>query len=245
MRLRLSIFYVLAACALSAQTLDPSTQLLLDHVKADKDLFGAGVPGGFSLEEQVQKTNSGFQMVITEEGWVHPEESNPKLAGTTQAADAFLLRALRESDLVVTGKVVHQLSILNSYKSLIVTDSLFQVDGTLHAKLGFDVQPGDQLVVARLGGRVHIQGHPVRIDTNDFLPFAEGADYVLFLQQSKITDSYLVQDDGALFVNGDSIRSLYTTRKHPVAAYLSSAQGFLEAVRNSVAGRETLLESAK
>lgn len=235
MRFRFGIICMLAVCAVGAQTLDPSTQLLLDHAKADKDLFGAGVPGGFSLEEQVQKTNSGIQMLRTEDGWIHPEESDPKVAGTAKSANAFLSRELDESDLVVTGKIVRQISILNTYKSSIVTDSLLQVDELLYAKPGFDVRPGDQLVVARPGGRVHIQGHPVRIETNDFPPFFVGASYVLFLQQSKVTDSYLVQHDGALFVNGNSIRSLNTARKHPVAAYLNNTQGFLETVRNKVA----------
>jgi hypothetical protein len=232
MRIRLGIFYVLAVCALSAQTLDPSTQLLLDHAKADKDLFGAGVPGGFSLEEQVQKTNTDIQMFRTEDGWVHPEESDPKVAGTAKAADTFLSRALRESDVVVTGKVVQQISTFNTYKSNIVTDSLFLVDQVLCTRPGFGVQPGGLLVVARPGGRMHIHGHSVRIETIDFPSFAAGATYVLFLQQSKRTDSYLVQHDGAFFVKGDSIWSLYSNEKHPVAAYLGNTQGFLEAVRN-------------
>ena len=235
LRLRWSVGFVLSASLLCAQSLDPNTRLLLDHAKADRDLFGAGHLGGFSLEDQVKKSGSDIHFTSIEDNWIAPEATNSTLVGTQKCADLYLGRMLKENDIAVIGTVNKQLSILNANKSKIVTDSLLDVNEVLHLRAGFNVQPGDQLIVTRPGGRMHIDGHQVQIDINGFSPFFSGKEYLLFLSKNQSTGSYTVQPDGAFLTNGNDIWALYTKGKHPAAPYLDNKQAFSEKIRNKSA----------
>lgn len=231
MRLQLSLFLAVAACSLGAQTLDSTTQFLVDRAQADRDSFGAGRPDGFSLETQVQKSNSGFQLQITEDKWVEKDDSDPSLVGTSDGAEMYFKRTLNASDLVVTGQVLKQLSILNTNKSQIVTDYLVQVNNVLYSKQAFDVANGSTLVIARLGGRVQINGHPVVIQVADFPSFVNGRSYIFVLHKSKLSDSFLIESEDAFELNGESIRAVRGGRIHPADAYLNDKESFIAATR--------------
>ncbi len=232
MRLRWTVGLLLTACGLCAQSLDQSTLLLLNHAKADKDLFGAGRPGGFSIEGQVRMNNSDLRLSAIEEEWVPPEVADRDLIGTTKGADLFIGRMLRENDIVVTGGISKQISIFNSNKSTIVTDSLLRVEDVLYARRGAAVQSGDLVVVTRRGGRMHIDNHEVRIDVNGFPAFVTGQEYLLFLSLNPSTGSYKVRADGAFLIEGSDMKPLSTIRKHPATPYLQDEQTFLEMIRS-------------
>jgi hypothetical protein len=231
MHFRWSLCIALAACGLGAQTLDSNSQLLLDRAKADRDIFGTGRANGFSLETQVQRTDSDINLRIDEHKWIEKDESDPALIGTKDGADMYLRRTLRASDLVVTGKVLNQISVLNTNKTKIVTDSLVRVDDVLYSKQAFDFAPGSTLVIARSGGRVHINGHTVTVQIDQFPLFASGGSYVFFLRKSQFSDSFLIESEDAFDLNGNSVRAVRKNPSHPADAYLNDKGSFLTAVR--------------
>lgn len=235
MRLKWTVGLLLTSCVLRAQSLDQNTQLLLNHAKTDKDLFGAGRPGGFSIEDQVRRSNSDLRLSAIEEEWVPPEVADQNLIGTANGADLFISRMVRENDIAVTGSISKQISIFNSNKSTIVTDSLLRVEDVLHARRGTAVQSGDLVVVTRRGGKMHIDNHEVRIDVNGFPAFVTGQEYLLFLSLNPGTGSFTVQADGAFLIEGSSLKALSTIRKHPATPYLQNEQTFLEMIRTKSA----------
>lgn len=228
------IVFLLCASTILAQSLNPGTELLLQHAKADKDIFGAGSPNGFSLEDQVRRTNSDIQLQSREDEWIPEERSDRKLSGTRKSADIFVKRMVAENDIAIIGMVDQQISILNSHKSKIVTDSLITITDVLHQKSGFDLKPGDRIVVSRPGGEVHIDNHRVRIQTADFPPFVVATQYLLFLTRNKSTGSYLIRPDGAFLIHADTISPLSEKGKYSAALYLDSATGFLNRIRIQV-----------
>lgn len=116
---------------MGAQPLDSSAQFLSDRANADRDLFGQGRADGLSLETQVQKNHAGLQFTMIEDKWIEKDESDRNLVGTEEGAERFFSRTLRGNDLVVVGQVLNQISILNTNKSTIVTDSLIQISDVL------------------------------------------------------------------------------------------------------------------
>jgi hypothetical protein len=233
MHLRWSLYLVLAACGLGAQTLDSNSQFLLDRAKADRDIFGAGRADGFSLETQVQKSNSDIQLRIHEHKWIESDESDPELIGTERGADLYLRRTIRASDIVVSGRVLQQISILNTNQSKIVTDSLVQVEDVLYSKQAFDFQTGSTLVIARLGGRAHINGHAVSIQVDHFPPFITGGSYLFFLHKSPTSDSFLVESEDAFDLNSNGIHAVRNGQAHPAVAFLKDKGAFVDAVRKA------------
>jgi hypothetical protein len=176
--------------------------------------------------------NSDLRLSAIEEEWVPPEVADRDLIGTTKGADLFIGRMLRENDIVVTGGISKQISIFNSNKSTIVTDSLLRVEDVLYARRGAAVQSGDLVVVTRRGGRMHIDNHEVRIDVNGFPAFVTGQEYLLFLSLNPSTGSYKVRADGAFLIEGSDMKPLSTIRKHPATPYLQDEQTFLEMIRS-------------
>lgn len=229
--MRWSLCLALVACSLAAQTIDSNSQFLLDRAKVDRDIFGTGRPDGFSLETQVQRNNSDIQLRINEHKWIERDESDPMLIGTKSGADMFLRRTLGTSDVAVIARVLNQVSILNTNKSKIVTDYLVQVDDVLFSKQAFDFRPGNTLVIARLGGRTHINGHTVDIQIDHFPPFITGGTYVFFLQKSQFSEKFLVDSESALSLDSSGIHAVRSGRKHPADAYLNDKVTFLESVR--------------
>lgn len=228
---------VLAVAALCAQFPDQNTQLLLDHAKADRDLFGRG--GTITLEDQLNMAGgSCLRLSMIEDRMLYADNGNPQMLGTPEGAEMFLDRQLKESDIVVTGKIVQQISILNTTRTKIVTDSLLIVDDVLHAKPEFNVQPGSSVVIARPGGRMHINQGEVVEQQSDFAEFAVGRAYLVFLHRNgrPNAESYgLEPDDAFLLDEKDSFWSLNTKRLHPAAAYLGNGISFLQRIRDKAA----------
>jgi len=248
MHLRRSLWLVLFASTGFAQALDPDTQSLVDHLNADRDTFGAGnarmLQLGRSLEDQARNTKNLSVSRIEEESI--PEFSDPKLAGTTRAADGFLKFTLANSDIVIVGRLENQLSIFNTNKTSIVTDSLLKVSNVLYDKQGIGLHAGDKIVVTRPGGRLRIDDHAIEVRVEGFPAFDAGADYLLFLHRVPVSGSYDVQRLDAFVIEGVSIRPLATKAKvHPAAPYLTSTEAFLEKVRTFAEASSHAVESSR
>lgn len=235
MKIKLTLaFMVLSAVALIAQSTDPSTQLLLDHLKMDRDISGAGAPGQLTLEDWVKRTGKPVSLASNEGGWVDPEY-DPSVSGTNKAAEMFLSRMFKENDIAVVATVERQISTLNTSKTKIVTDSLLTVNDVLHERHGIDVHPGDKVVVARSGGRIHIDDQLVQVSIVGFAPFITGKEYLLFLHRNQQSGSYQVSRDAAFFIEQNNITPLLTSPTHPARSYLTDKGSFFNKIRGKSA----------
>jgi hypothetical protein len=233
LHLRWSFGLILLASAVFAQTLDRDTQLLVDHLDADKDIFGAGSPSrlqlGRSLEDQVRK---GYLSWVVFEDEMLPDFADPKLAGTEKAAEMFLETSFAYSDIVVVVDLKKQLSIFNTNKTEVVTDSLFRIRDILYNKRKFDLRPGDKIVVTRLGGSVNVDNRVVEVHIDGFPTFDVGGNYLLFLHKTEISGSYEIGRYDAFVIDGTSIYPLAKLKFHPAAPFLTSSSSFFEKIRS-------------
>ena len=228
------VLFLFAALALNAQNPDPVGQGLLDQAKADRGSFGAGPRQSKLPTLEERAINAQSDLVIERSGipWMSPEDSDPSLIGTEKSADAFLDRAISNSDAVVIGTVVRQTSTFNSSKRDIITVSLFTIENIVYAKPGVGLLPRDDIYIARPGGRMTVSGHKLQIIDEEFPEFATGSQYLLFLSLDHKTHSYRVQNAHAFLIQGSTITPVSTKKTHPAKAYLSSTDAFLDALRN-------------
>jgi hypothetical protein len=184
-----------------------------------------------SLVDRVKATNSDLHLSVTEDRWV-TEDFDPNELGTQASSNKYLARMLRENDLVVLATVDRQLSLFNDSENKIVTDSLLSIDAILAKGPKIKETPGDKVVVSRLGGRMHVDGHIVTMDVNGFQGFITGKRYLLFLQEDPKTRSFIVQREGALLIDGNSLHPLATAIKHPAQPYLDDASHLFQVIRD-------------
>ncbi len=104
---------------------------------------------------------------------------------------------VRGADLVVEGSAVALRSFLDSTETHIYTDYTF----TLHDIVKNRTRPGvlltgSTIVVRRESGTVSIDGIPATTIENDFPAFSEGGRYVLFLNESRDENTWVVLGGG-------------------------------------------------
>lgn len=99
-------------------------------------------------------------------------------------SDSFLLNSpealVRESDLVIQGRVVSEKTRLSKDERDVWTDYTVEVLGVLKddSKL---VKTGDRLAVTKKGGNFSLDGKPIRVDTPDFPPIPWITPHVFFV----------------------------------------------------------------
>jgi hypothetical protein len=210
---------------------------ILDQANADRDTFGVGSPNPNlpTLEDRVRKANSDLTLAQSGIPWLPPEESDPALLGTKAGADLYLARVLKTNDVAVVGRITQETSVFNSSKKGMVTDSLLHVEEVIHAKPGFNLQPGSELFITRPGGTMQVDGHQIKIVDDGFPQFVVGSRYLLFLVLRPTTGSYSARGVDAFLIDGDYVHGQGDKAVHPAAAYMDNTRVLLDAVRNRAA----------
>jgi hypothetical protein len=143
-------------------------------------------------------------------------------------------------DAIVKASLVDSTPILTSNKALIYTVSHFAVVDAIKSDTPFN--PGQELVVYRLGGEVKDDGDILRIDTPDMTAFEPQRSYILILKRDKNAShqQYWIPEAQTIAVRNDKV--------YPISgkyAWLSGMDAFpsgstYSAIRNTFASVHAL-----
>jgi len=95
-----------------------------------------------------------------------------------------------ESDLVVLGKIGTGTSHMTADKDFLYTDWNFTVEEVMKTNGNSPVYPGATILVTRTGGKLQVNGRTVYATCEDFLDFATGQEYLLYLRYVPETGAY-------------------------------------------------------
>jgi hypothetical protein len=97
-----------------------------------------------------------------------------------------------ESDLVVLGKTGTGTAHMTAEKDFLYTDWNFIVEEVLKSNANSPVYPGATILVTRPGGKLQVNGRTVYATCGDFLDFATGQEYLLYLRFVPETGAYAI-----------------------------------------------------
>ena len=123
----------------------------------------SGVATAQTIRDQVLKNGVSEEVVVAE----YPTLS---VRALTAAAGAVVHVAVRSSD-----------TFLSSDGSAVLTDYRVAVVDVVKDSASH-LNPGDVITIRRVGGRLNIEGRLFLSNEAGFAPFADGAEYVLFLK---------------------------------------------------------------
>ena len=130
--------------------------------------------------------------------------------------ESFVELATCDSDSVILGSIVGRASQLTTDGDFVFTDYTIQVETVLKADSNASVQPGDDIIVVRPGGKVKLNGHlVVAIDKSAPL-LKKSSKYLLFLKRIPSTGGYLT-------LKGTSLVSPSDDRLRGVADEITSS----------------------
>lgn len=157
----------------------------------------------------------------------------PAVAAT---ADPAIKRAARESDLVVTGHVVRNISALTENESFVFTDSEFVLDSVWRKSsivTSTDSSVGSEITVAWPGGEVKVEGHKISSFPTNRTPLLVGHQYLLFLKYLPDSQSYMSTSLDGFDIGSPKVLPLRKTLVSPAHDLLNDKLAFLQAVRSA------------
>lgn len=104
------------------------------------------------------------------------------------------------SDLVVLAKAETGTSHMSADKDFLYTDWNFVTEEILKNNAYSAVETGATILVTRPGGKLQVDGRTVYADCPNFLSFANGQQYLLYLQFIPETGAYALRWGGAAFL---------------------------------------------
>lgn len=105
-----------------------------------------------------------------------------------------------DSDLVVLAKAETGTSHMNADKDFLYTDWNFVSEEILKNNSYSAVQTGATILATRPGGKLQVNGRTVYADCADFLSFANGQQYLLYLRFIPETGAYAIRWGAAAFL---------------------------------------------
>jgi len=134
-----------------------------------------------------------------------------------------------QSDLVVLGKTGAGTAHMTADKDFLYTDWNFRVEEVLKSNANSPVYSGATILVTRPGGKLQVSGRTVYATCGDFLDFAAGQEYLLYLRFVPETGAYAIGGGwGAFEVSPSATKRLdpfnYPERKTDKDTLLKTAR---------------------
>jgi len=139
--------------------------------------------------------------------------------------------ACYNSDTVVVGSFTASESSIVEAGDFLFTDSSFHVESVVKGQ----INPGDNIIVTRPGGRATVNGHSVTSTVGEFPLFSLNTRYALLLRYLPETKTYLAFRGGAFSLgkgSQDSVRA--TDTEQPAIASFTHESNFLTELRAAV-----------
>lgn len=111
-----------------------------------------------------------------------------------------LVALAADSDLVALAKAETGTSHMNADKDFLYTDWNFVTEEILKNNSYSAVGTGATILVTRPGGKLQVNGRTVYADCPDFLSFANGQQYLLYVRFIPETGAYALRWGGAAFL---------------------------------------------
>jgi hypothetical protein len=113
-----------------------------------------------------------------------------------------------DSDLVVLGKTGTGTAHMTAEKDFLYTDWDFTVEEVLKNNATSAVHSGATIIVTRPGGKLQVSGRIVYATCGDFLDFAPGQEYLVYLRFLPETGAYAVSGGGGAFAVSPTTKRL-------------------------------------
>ncbi len=147
--------------------------------------------------------------------------------------DLGVKRATKQSDIVVTGRVLSNISSLNSKESFIITDSQFAIDTVLKGNPK-SVEAGSEITILTPGGVVRSDGHLLKAYLPNISNLKIGDSYVFFLKYLPSSNSYVPVGLEGFNITADHVVPLHTTVQMPAAEFVNDIPSFIAALTSSI-----------
>lgn len=221
------MFLLLATCSQLAIAQSISSEELISRLKLNRSLFDS-LGQGPKLSDRSREEGKDISVRRI-------EMETPTLCDGCAAPDPNnnpdIIRATEESDLVVVGRVVRNISALTTNETFVFTDSEVVIDevwksGSRSSK----PRIGDEITVASPGGSVLSNGHKISVSVSSRAPLIVGHKFVLFLRSLPSSRSYEPTSLAGFDITGESVAPVRSSM--PAQSKLPTSE-FLQALHNS------------
>lgn len=156
--------------------------------------------GGKSLLELADERTGDVTVVVDS-----PLTVQSVASSSTEPLDKSFEKAFCNADAVVVGLLKSEAGQFNENNTFVFTEYDLDVEQIIKENSKKSVQIGTNIIVARDGGRVTIDGRSFRAVLADFQQFEVGDRLLLFLRYVPSTDSYLAYADGSFKLQQNSV----------------------------------------
>ncbi|MBW4039169.1 MAG: hypothetical protein HIU91_09895 [Acidobacteria bacterium] len=221
----------LLAGAVCAQSVPDSE--LVARIKANRSHFSE-LDRGPNLEKQAANLGQDISADRSVSG-------NPGLCGGCAPPDPNndpdVKRATAESDLIVIGEDVRNISSLTENKAFVFTDSEFIISeiwkdtGTTGS-----AQPlafGSEITITTPGGVARSGGHRIEASLSHKAPMRAGHQYLMYLRYLPDSRSYAPVGLGGFDISKLAVAPLWTLGTSPAQQLMSNKLAFIQALHSS------------
>lgn len=219
------------SCVLGAQSI-PDAELIA-RIKANRSHFSQW-DHGESLKDIANKAGKDISRHVTVMVDQGQCMSCPK---PDPNDDPDVKRAAINSDIVVIGHVVRNISALTQNEAFIFTDSELILDeiwkNAARPEAGPPVSQDSEITIVRPGGAIRSNGHQIRISLSNSVPLKVGDKYLLYLKYAPDSRSYTVVGFGGFDISSLAVVPLQPSELLPAPNLMSNEPAFLQALHSS------------
>lgn len=170
--------------------------------------------------------NTGSYLVLK-----HPTDEIDFGSGYTSDVSHFAVLSAN-ADAVVIGTPILRASRLTSSHTFIFSEYEVKVKEVLYDKQKESIEPGQDIVVARVGGSLPVAGQRVNAIDPEFPPFRMNEVYVLYLHYNSETGVFSVNENGAYWLHDGKAEAGRLHSRHLPSPV--DQESFLRTVRKGV-----------
>lgn len=151
--------------------------------------------------------------------------------------DPVVKQATTNSDIVVIGRAVRNISALTQNEAFVFTDSEFIIDEIWKNAGSSEADPsvsqGSEITILRPGGEVRSNGHRISISLSTDIPLKVGHKYLLYLKYLPDSRSYDLVGFGGFDISSLAVVPLKPSEFQPSPNLMSNEPSFLQALHSS------------